>query len=456
MVFLSFAAQPPEIISGEIYSGPGAAPLLSAAAAWAGLAAELHSAAAGYAAALSGLRGGWQGPAAESMAAAAQPYLGWMSVTAAQAEETAGQAKAAAGAYEAVFTGVVPPPVIAANRSQLAALVTTNILGQNSAAIAAVEAQYAQMWAQDVAAMVGYAGAAQAATELTSFSAPPQTTNDSGAARQAAAVAQSSTDSAAQTTIAQLAQAVTTSPAQYTDAARGALAAVTGNSEMSAMYESVYNFQSAVGSEATWTNAVGSTTSMGMTQVRLFHKLPGLPAVPKSALGGGLASLGGSAIGLGGGLANVASASAGGASTVGALSVPPSWAAASPAIKLASAMLSASGPAAAPAVDLSGGLLAPAALGSMLGGALGGPAARAATPGVKIVAADTKNRNAPVKLDQVIAQLQQTPDVVQHWNVDEAGLDDLVAKLSLTPGVHAVHVCADGETALAGPRSALG
>ena len=43
--------------------------------------------------------------------------------------------------------GRVPRPVIAANRAQLAALVATNILGQNAPAIAATEAQYGQMWA---------------------------------------------------------------------------------------------------------------------------------------------------------------------------------------------------------------------------------------------------------------------------------------------------------------------
>lgn len=459
MAFQSFAAQPPEIISGQIYSGPGAAPLLAASAAWAGLASELHSAAAAYGAVLSELGGGWQGPAAESMAAAAARYVTWVSTTATQAEETAGQARAAASAYEAAFAGIVPPPVIAANRSQLAALVASNILGQNSAAIAAVEAQYGQMWVQDVAAMVGYAAAAQAASQLTPFTEPPQTTTDGGAADQAAAVAaatQSSTSSTAQSALARLAQAVVTSPAQYTDAARDALNTAAGNSDMAALYESFWNFQSSIGSEGTWTNAVGSTTSLGMTQVRLFHKLPGPPVVPKSALGGGLSSLAGSTGGLTGGLAKAASATAGTASTVGALSVPPSWATAGPAIRLASAMLPTTGLAAVPATELAGNLLGPAALGSMTGGALGGSAARTATPGVKVVAANTKNRHAPVKLDQVIAQLQQTPDVVQHWSVDQAGLDDLVAKLSLKPGVHAVHVCAEAEAALAEAPAALG
>jgi len=35
--------------------------------------------------------------------------------------------------------------------------IATNILGQNTPAIAATEAQYMEMWAQDAAAMYGYA-----------------------------------------------------------------------------------------------------------------------------------------------------------------------------------------------------------------------------------------------------------------------------------------------------------
>lgn len=462
MVFQSFAAQPPEIISGLIYSGPGAAPLLSAASAWTGLAGELHATAESYAAVVSGLTsGGWQGPAAAAMAAAVAPYVSWLSTTAAQAEETAGQARAAAGAYESAFAGIVPPPVIATNRVQLASLVAGNILGQNSAEIATVEAQYGQMWAQDVAAMVGYATESQAATQLTPFAAPAQTTDDSGTARQAAATAeatQASAGSNAQSLLSRLGQSISTAPNSYTDAAEGAINGATGNPDLAGLYESFWNFQSSIGSEGTWTNAVGGTTNLGMTQVRLFHKLPSAPVIAKSALGGGLMSTGltggGPVAGAARGLATAA-ATAGSASTVGALSVPPSWATAAPAIKLASLALPNAAAAAAPSAGL-GGLLSPAALGSMTGAALGGPAARVASPGVRVMTTNTKNRDAPVKLDQVIAQLQQTPDVVQHWNVDQAGLDDLVAKLSLKPGIHAVHVCAEGEEVPAGAQSALG
>ena len=87
----------------------------------------------------------------------------WMNATAAQAEQAADQATAAASAYETAFTATVPPPVIVANRTLLASLVATNILGQNTPAIATTEAQYTEMWAQDATAMYGYAGSSSAA-----------------------------------------------------------------------------------------------------------------------------------------------------------------------------------------------------------------------------------------------------------------------------------------------------
>jgi PPE-repeat protein len=87
------------------------------------------------------------------------------------------------------FAATVPPAVVTANRSLLAALVATNFFGQNTMAIAANEAAYAEMWAQDAAAMYGYAASASAATTLTPFREPPPTTSPAGQSAQAAAVA---------------------------------------------------------------------------------------------------------------------------------------------------------------------------------------------------------------------------------------------------------------------------
>ena len=104
----------------------------------------------------------------------------WVTTTAAQAEETGAQAKAAVAAYEAAFAMTVPPPVIAANRALLLALIATNFFGQNTPAIMATEAQYMEMWAQDAAAMYGYQAAAQAASVLSPFTVPAPTTGPRG------------------------------------------------------------------------------------------------------------------------------------------------------------------------------------------------------------------------------------------------------------------------------------
>ncbi|WP_152314033.1 PPE family protein, partial [Mycobacterium tuberculosis] len=112
---------------------------------------------------------------------------GWLAATAALAKETATQARAAAEAFGTAFAMTVPPSLVAANRSRLMSLVAANILGQNSAAIAATQAEYAEMWAQDAAVMYSYEGASAAASALPPFTPPVQGTGPAGPAAAAAA-----------------------------------------------------------------------------------------------------------------------------------------------------------------------------------------------------------------------------------------------------------------------------
>jgi PPE-repeat protein len=190
MVF-DFAAMPPEINSTRMYTGPGSGPMMAAAAAWNSTAADLSTTAAGAQSVIAELAGGeWLGPSSVAMATAVQPYIEWLETTAGELAQAAGQAMASAAAYETAFAMTVPPPVIAANRAQLAALVATNILGQNTAAIMATEALYGEMWAQDAAAMYGYAGSSASAAVLSPLTSPPQTSNPTGQAAQSAATAQ--------------------------------------------------------------------------------------------------------------------------------------------------------------------------------------------------------------------------------------------------------------------------
>src|SRR5262249_47279340 len=98
---LEFAWLPPEINSSRIFSGAGSGTLHSAATAWDGLGQDLAASAASFQSVIVGLTAGpWAGPASAAMAAAAVPYVTWMTAASGQAASAALQARAAATAFE--------------------------------------------------------------------------------------------------------------------------------------------------------------------------------------------------------------------------------------------------------------------------------------------------------------------------------------------------------------------
>ncbi|MBS4728213.1 PPE family protein [Mycobacterium sp. SM1] len=387
---MDFGALPPEINSGRMYAGPGPAPMLAAAAAWDALAAELHCAAALYSSQISDLTSAsWTGPSSAAMAAAAAPYGTWLSAMAAWAEQTAAQARAAVAAYESAFAATVPPPLIAANRSQLLALIATNVLGQNTPAIAATEAQYAEMWAQDAAAMYGYAGSSAAATRMSPFTAAPQVTAPGGLADQAAAVAQSAGMSAGVNTSATLSQLVSVVPHTLQSLAVPASAATSPmprlQSSLSSVGTLVTNLTGPY-SPFALTDVAGAPFLFGIQNVLIPHNAEGVATVlgggamksllPASLLppsGAGTAAL--SPAHIGGASVSVGMGDAG---TVGGLSVPKTWATAVPAIRPVAEVLPGAGPGVAAAIgpDGAGGLFRDMALSSLAGRTIGGNAAR--------------------------------------------------------------------------------
>jgi PPE-repeat protein len=454
-----FAAFPPEINSGRMYTGSGSGPLLAAAAAWDDLASELQSAAASYSSVTSGLTSGpWLGPSSLSMAAAVTPYLTWMQGTAAQAAETASQATAAAGAYETAFAAHVPPEEIAANRSQLASLVATNIVGQNNAAIAATEVQYAEMWAQDALAMDTYAGSSAAASKLTPFTAAPQVTNASGQASQAAAVAQAAATPAGNvgslvtaaanplTTGNPLLQELANLSTDYTDTLNGLVNSVFGSGGAT-LYTSLYNAIKVPLGFTTGFNDVGLLTNFPVSQFLKFTPAAGFGLPPKAGLGGGL---------LGpwygrGWLTSSVSADMGNAGTlVGKLSVPPSWATATPAVRTVAAALSAAGPEAVPAATIAeASMFSSMPAAGMLGSAIGAGAptvvANSGVRGRLTPLKDLKGKQSPEQLKRLVAQISEKPESVQHHTVDQDGLDSLLEQLAKKPGIHAVHLSKGGK-----------
>jgi PPE-repeat protein len=192
---MSFSLIPPEINSALMYQGAGSGPLLEAATAWDGLAADLEATATQYQTAVTNLTTGtWLGPSSAHMASSTEPYIAWLQSTAAEAAQTGAQAKAAAGAYQTAYASMVPPPVITANRAELTALVSNNFLGQNTGAIAQNEAEYLDMWIQDALGMDTYnLNSTGASAALPAQTAAPLVTSGAQAAA-AAAPADSTTD----------------------------------------------------------------------------------------------------------------------------------------------------------------------------------------------------------------------------------------------------------------------
>ena len=341
---MDFGALPPEVNSARMYAGAGAGPMMAAAAAWNTLAAELSTTAAGYESVISELTGDqWMGPASASAAAAVQPFVNWLNTTAAAAAHAAAQATASAAAYEAAFAMTVPPLVIAANRAQLAALVATNVLGQNTPAIMATEAQYSAMWAHDAAAMYGYAASSAAAGKLSPLTPPTPTTNPGGIARQAAVV---SGAGAATNTQAGLMQTVNTFQNTVAGFAAPATAADPPAATPFFQLPIVQNtINGAINTTAWWTmNTIPNS-------VLLSHTMNGAPSVMLETAGpyvgptlAGSVTPSGSA-GIGG---TPVLAGLGKASTVGGMSVPANWSASAPAMSSSAPTLEGSGWAVAP------------------------------------------------------------------------------------------------------------
>ena len=362
MVF-DFGSRPPEVNSALIYSGAGAGPLSVASSAFANLSSELSSNATSYESIISQLTGSeWTGPSSEAMAAAAQPYITWLTTTSAQLQEASTKAMASAAAYQTAYSSSVPPAAILANRTQLAQLVPKNTLGQYTAAIAALEAQYGEFWAQDAAAMYGYASASSAAATLSPLTPPEQNTNPAGQGQQAAAVSsatgQNGSSAALNNSLGGLQNAASAAATPAADTPTSILSALNGLFGAPIVGNGIYN----IGVTLAW-----NTAMMTATLPLLGHFLAGAPfgvTISDTApLGAGLGfgtTLAGAGESLGGGVggATATLAGMGSASSVGGMSVPAAWSAATPEVAVGDATLTGSGWTAAVdegAVGASGG-----------------------------------------------------------------------------------------------------
>ncbi len=178
-----FGALPPEINSARMYAGPGSGPMMAAAAAWDGLTAQLETFAARY----SALVVGTAGPEL------VRPVVGRDGRRERALRGVGDRRRRSRRSRPPTRRERRPPPTKRRSPRPChrpwwrptarcwTTLVATNLFGQNTPAIAATEAAYAEMWAQDAAAMYTYAGSASSAASLTPVQ-PTAADHESGGA----------------------------------------------------------------------------------------------------------------------------------------------------------------------------------------------------------------------------------------------------------------------------------
>jgi PPE-repeat protein len=255
--------------------------------------------------------------------------------------------------------------VIAANRALLTALVATNLFGQNTPAIAATESQYAEMWAQDAAAMYGYAGSTATVTSgLPTFDPAPQTTTGASAATSPPTVASQLTSTALQ---------ALASPAATVPASGSALSTLSDLAGLTLFLPTLAQ----AGLEPV--DFAADFTDFGLDEedFDLEEQLAnaGYALLPISP-SGAVPDMTGPAAAFSPVDVPAVTAGLGRAASVGGLAVPPAWTVAAPAIRSVAWELPAASLGAAPAVwtGSTGTLFSEIGLAGMAGSAIGGTA----------------------------------------------------------------------------------
>lgn len=239
--------------------------------------------------------------------------------------------------------------------------------------------------------MFGYAGSSATASQVTPFTEPPQTTNPAAAGGQAAAVAHAVGSAAGghtQTVMSTAPQLISAVPqslqslASPVSVAPAASAAADPPSPLSLLGSLTGPFSPFALVGPALSGYLLSTEPHGLASVGgavadLSQKVSALPAAGSGELlEGGL----GSGMRVVGSTAGI-SADIGGASLVGRLSAPQSWASAAPTIKPVATVLPDSSLGAAPVMvtaDNQGSLFSNMALSSVAGRAMAGTGGTAA------------------------------------------------------------------------------
>ncbi|KAA8881913.1 PPE family protein [Nocardia colli] len=169
--FVDFNALTPEENSLRILPTQGSGPLLAAAMAYSDVAEALTAAGGAADGSKAAMIAAWPSPSSDTAQRALGDIADWPKQQSTVATRVANVSADLAVAYMEALSAMPPYPVVAGNRVAAVGLTLTNGMGQNTAAIAANEAAYYQMWVQAQAVMYRYAGRAISALSAL----PPQT-----------------------------------------------------------------------------------------------------------------------------------------------------------------------------------------------------------------------------------------------------------------------------------------
>lgn len=377
---MDFAALPPEITSTLVWTGPGSAPFMAAATAYANLAAEVGTTASSWESIISLLTTEqWTGGGSAAAATAAQPIVTYLTDTAAALEQASSAAASSAAAFEAAHAAVVNPALVFTNRAEFAAALAA--VPFSLPELMELEVEYNEMWVQDATAMSAYQAAADAASGMLQPVTPlASTTDPAGPALLAA-------DDAMQP-LADLQALDFSSDVQSLLDSLGITNPVNSNNILQSIdgflgTPSVLNAINGAVNTAAWFSMITIPTAVSLGHVFAGAAVPAaavsevVPAGAGGIIEGAVVSSVSPMAGAGG-LGSAATASLGGASTVSRLSVPASWAAnAAPATESAAATAPLEGSGWTAAAEEPGVMGAPGMPGMVAGakgaGAYAGP-----------------------------------------------------------------------------------
>jgi PPE-repeat protein len=162
-------AAPPEVITGRLMSGAGAAPMTAASASFAASAAAFEAAIDRLTSHLAWLGAAWQSQTATQMTAAVTRYIAWMRLVQLQLVMSAARTADQAAAFATAYASMAQMVEIVENRVTTAILYATNFLGFNTIPIGVREGQYVEMTIQDITVQETYLAASMGNTTFEPF-----------------------------------------------------------------------------------------------------------------------------------------------------------------------------------------------------------------------------------------------------------------------------------------------